>query len=321
MPRRFEAPIPVSRLYRFDAREPVDDWSVRNFLKDGIRRRPQESILVDALALDEESDEWRQLKRLLEARELVQDIDEVIREVLRAARSFDDALKVDDYFQLFIDPVFNEDVSDLFDEIDSVADDDTAKQGEVDKNIRQWLTERAPRWYAGLRRVYWASPKVEGPPCWHSKEHNKWTKGGIQRSVSRRAATWGTYIVSWIVGSETLAVRLWNKFVLPADLRWGDGRSEHYAVKKYIQAKTRLEKDLRRTGGHRFVPDWPNAQKPYPPLRPELASTLEWLVEALTRQSLRALGGTVVATANLPPTRVSLVAWGQPLEAAQRPVR
>ncbi len=98
--------------------------------------------------------------------------------------------------------------------------------------------------------------------------------------------------MSWIVGSETLAVRLWNKFVLPADLRWGDGRSEHYAVKKYAQAKTRLVNDLQGTSGHRFVPDLPGPKKPYPPLRRELASTLEWTVGALTRQSLKTLGAS-----------------------------
>jgi hypothetical protein len=297
MPRRFEAPIPIFRLYRFDARDPVDDCDVRDFLKDRIRRGPEKDrpLLADALALDEGSDEWRQLKRFLEAGELAQDIDEVRRAVLRAARSFGDALKVDDYFQIFIDPAFEDDLSAFFDEIDSVADDDTVRQEEFFKHLEQWLEQRAPRWYRGLRRASVSqslgNPKVKGPPCWHSKEHKALTKGGIQRSVSRRAATWGTYIVSWIVGSETLAVRLWNKFVLPADLRWGDGRSEHYAVKKYIQAKKRLERDLQSTSGHRFVPDWPNVHKPYPPLRPELASTLEGVVEAFTRRRLRALGG------------------------------
>lgn len=178
-----------------------------------------------------------------------------VRDVALDVGKIEDALAVDDHFIAYIDP-------------------DSAEAHKT-----EFLKLVAEAEQQGVPRARIEATSMETPPCLHSKNHAALLAGrrGPKRRSSRRAATWGTYIAAWLIGSEGMAVRLWNMLV-PASYRWGrDLVTPEYSLKKYVTAKGRLVEDLMRWCPRRIVN--PNGDlRPYPPLDPDVALTLEGLI-------------------------------------------
>ncbi len=130
------------------------------------------------------------------------------------------------------------------------------------------------------------------PPCWHGgNSHEDIVRGRGRRFIpTRRAATWATYIISWIVGSQTVAVRLWN-MLAETEYQWGNPNDPAEALAKYTDAKKRLVDDLRAIGGQKIIP----AKVFFLPSRPLDPDT----TPALEAMSLGLLGrcdiGTTIA--------------------------
>ena len=131
------------------------------------------------------------------------------------------------------------------------------------------------------------SSSVMGLPCLHPKSHERLLRRrrGQRPDAARRASIWGTYLIAWIVGTEALAVRLWNKSLVPLDYRWP-------SLSKYWRAKQRLLRDVK----HILPPQ--GQQQPRDPLEQETADLLEWLIEARTRSRIRRWFGPLVQPAS-----------------------
>ncbi len=104
------------------------------------------------------------------------------------------------------------------------------------------------------------NPNVDAA-CWHPAEHSKMRQRGRPWTPNRRAATWGTYCLAWLTGSESVAVRLWN--VYGGNMRWGTNNKK--GIKVYGATKKRLVKSLVWAMGPAVTP--PNSwARPYAPL-------------------------------------------------------
>ncbi len=218
----------------------------------------------------------------------------------------DDALAVDDYF-LFVlsDPEVKwrlekyamKRMMARLKEAGKFADDvkDTARVKAIPTmnalydEVVLWAEESAAAGSTGniLKALFGLSPEGLdstglGLPCTHPGAHKRLSKRGQRgpkRRVNRRVSTWGVYLLAWIVGTEALAVRLWNKLLLPIGYRWP-------SLGKYWAAKQRLVRDLIAWD---MMPRRRDEVRPAPPLSPLVEDILEWAVDARTRSILNHL--------------------------------
>lgn len=225
--------------------------------------------------------------------------------------AYDDVLAVDDYYLAFniTGPQrMSWPLSDFVDRrMEAFSSGDNRDKRRVLEDVNDW----ADRW-PGLRRqglVRAVFPRAEthvtehynptgdmlglysssvmGLPCLHPKSHERLLRRrrGQRPDAARRAGIWGTYLIAWIVGTEALAVRLWNKSLVPLDYRWP-------SLSKYWRAKQRLLRDVK----HILPPR--GQQQPRDPLEQETADLLEWLIEARTRSRIRRLFAPLVQPAS-----------------------
>lgn len=304
MPRRFDAPIPIWRAFGPSLGwvtpvpyEPMgEEFAVRRHFKERAHegeRMARLAELPDAKpSLWDKL--WVELGEGIEAEQVLEHIVDIEYAARLAASYSSDALTVDDFFQAAIRPGFAEEMAGLFKQFREVEANSGAGADEFHARFTDWMTGKSGRHHSGLRRetVGKTLVKPEGnPPCWHGRDHADFKHPGRPWKVERRAATWGTYIVAWIVGSETLAVRLWNLLPLPHGYHWGPGKPLGYGLKKYIDAKRRLVKDLRETG----LLQGRNQLRPYPPLRREMGAYMEMILAKIETEKALAEVGTVVA--------------------------
>lgn len=302
MPRRFDAPIPIWRSFgpKLGWAKPVpyepmgEEFAVRSYFEE--RAHQSEDMAMLAGLCDTRPDVWDKLwvewGESIEAEQVIEHIINVEYTALLAVDMSSDALTVDDFFQMYNNPAFMEELAGLYQQLREI----TANGGKGSKaffaRLDEWLLGHGGRSYPGLRRETvgksLAYPKSK-PPCWHGRDHADFKHPGRPWKVERRAATWGTYIIAWIVGSETLAVRLWNLLPLPAGYLWGEPLG--YGLKKYIDAKRRLVKDLRETG----LLQGRNQLKPYHPLRRDMADYMEAILAKVETEEALAKVGTVIA--------------------------
>lgn len=237
---------------------------------------------------------WVELGESIEAGHVIEHVIDIEYASRLAADTSTDALTVDDFFQVAIHPRFAEEMGGLFRQLREVELNSGVGADEFHARFNDWLNSWASLHYPGLRRETVGTSLVKpigNPPCWHSRDHADFKHPGRPWKVERRAATWGTYIVAWIVGSETLAVRLWNLLPLPDGYHWGPGKPVGYGLKKYIDAKRRLVKDLRETG----LLQGRNQLRPYPPLRREMGAYMEMILAKIETEKALAEVETVIA--------------------------
>ena len=281
MPRRFSAPIPIWREFRPDPRDPYVsvESEIGTWRYLALKAAEGEAAAAELANLYRTNpalwDEvWVDQSERIRAVEIIENIFEIEKVARIVVLSSADALTIDDLFQVFIHPQFDQDMIGFFRQLREVELNNWAGLDELRVRIIDWLKHWASRHYPGLRKATvgnsLANPEGN-PPCWHGRGHKDFVHPGRKWKPERRAATWGTYILAWIVGSETLAVRLWNLLPWPAGYRWSEGKRPTVALKKYTEAKNRLVADLRRKG----LLQVRNDLKPYPPLSPAVAAHIE----------------------------------------------
>ena len=300
MPPAFSAPIPIYNDFH-QVRE-IDDAAVRDFIAWISREMSPRTqahvhrLLTESPLPDKKAIAWA--RRRLGTLALALSLRGIRSFAYQAAQSSRDALVVDDFFLLLLNPEVQDDLASFLwrKELAQGIGRHDARRHLV-KAVSGWVEGRG-RSYPGLRAesAAWTVISPSGNPlCWHAQEHARLRRRGPKFKLERRAATWGTYVVAWLVGSETLAVRLWNRLLLPAGYRWGRrDASAAYALSKYADAKARLIHDLRVVGGRGLVPER-SPLRPFPPLDPATAFTLEGQVGHWTQLELSiALGGLLV---------------------------
>lgn len=292
MPRRFSAPIPVHNTFgrpRDIGKEDVVDYIVEMWHRGtdrggGPGGAPALHLLItQGYSLDDSI--YHRYRRLLIARGLAGCIQELVRRVERAV-TYGNVFDVDDYFMVYTNPNLLEEMEGVLRTVEAIKSvpDGSTKQGMLRiwrETIGLWMERRVGQQYPTLRpeSVTDALALRETTPlCWHSQTHERF-KGRRQR-VRRRACAWGTYVLAWLLGGETLAVQLWNQLV-GAELQWGHPSDSGYALAKYWDAKKRLIDDLRDTAGQKIVPGRVSVV-PNPPLEPDIIP----LVEAISRALL-----------------------------------
>ena len=270
MARRFSAPI---RIYNdFGHPRELNEEALLVFVRaqwklaDSDRARDFWSTFFFGLLYDPAPDPLPKLMPYLRRRVVSFRLADAIRTARNAAlevRHVEDAFVVDDHFIAFTDP--------------------TEKMGEINHEIRDVIAERIRE---GAPPDKIRTTFMDWPPCQHALKHALMLeddKGrglrGPKRSPRRRAATWGTYIIAWLVGSDTLAATLWNRLCLPTTYKWATGSRtpRESALKKYSEAKARLVSDLTEWCSRRIV-NQEARHKTNPPLDAEAVRDLEELV-------------------------------------------
>ncbi len=291
MPRQFSAPIPVNRRFDIDTESMVYEgrpdliaFINRSAIWIGFKQREQ--VLEDP-DLARLVIYWPLVESLLRH---IQGIYSMAFDAVRRAQ--DDALQVDDAFLLgFNQPIEQRLSSLIVDRAEAFRVDRKATfTREFESVVDAWApSEDLPlsqeQVFATLfhESLDYSAP-VGKLPCPHPQPHKRLPRrkrGGRQgpkyRTV-RRASTWATYALSWVLGSEALAVRLWNTLPLPQDLRWSAQSSPAVSLALYSDAKKRLVDDLTRW---QMIPT-EIALQPNPPLKRDVVELLEWTVKART---------------------------------------
>lgn len=232
----------------------------------------------------------------------------------------EDAASLDDYFFTQTNPY-----------IDQVFHKALEERGPaLGKWIDRWITQRQeaiPRLRTPRREsLFMQAEGASGNQfCWHVQPHGEVTRErtGPKNNLGLRAATWGTYWISWLVGSDKEAVFVWNHMLFPADFYWGNGTTWEYASKKYNDSKWRLLSDLERQMGIRNI-GTPRGSGPVCPMDSATARALDAFVLANTQQSLRAAFGLdefeLFDRLIIHRSRLKLE-WPSPEPAGQRPKR
>lgn len=291
MPRRFTAPIPIWNSFG-QPREVYEEDVIR-FLEDAAMQSPPEQrALIFPSAWRWEGfprlphDVYFTLRRHLIAGNLSSRIRGIARFTERVAIEAKNALEVDDNFLLFVNPDIAAEMywaQEAYREVDVTPDKrEQSTVGEIlSAALIDWMKGRVRRLYPELSLASVRDFVMSGSlPCWHPRSHERIRqrvgRGGRGHSVRRRSAVWGTYVVAWLVGTETAAVRLWNLVVGP-EYRWGDPGDPAYALAKYSDAKRRMISHLQSLTGQKVIPLRPLLQ-PEPPLEADVLADLETML-------------------------------------------
>lgn len=288
MPPRFSAPIPVWNAFGRPRR--VYETDVRRFMQDAYDQapnQPRRDAIYSVLSQDEwPLDAYLECRRNLIAWGLARSIQDIVHFTERVASQSRDALTVDDKFMLYLNPQLNAEVGRILlalDEMKTITSKGQRKTAaeQLQHHIVDWMEESVRRLYPEVNKASMAAAIVEeeNPICWHAQPHEEMVRRGRGHSPRRRAATFGTYTVAWLVGSETLAVNLWNK-VVGSEHQWGKPDKPAYALAKYWDAKRRLIADLSAIGGQKLIPQR-SPLRPGEPLEPNIAEKLTVLSQAL----------------------------------------
>ena len=308
MARRFDAPIPITHPVIAAARLGPKSSDARGILQEAAALAGLSDL--PASVYDGPLSEWLKLgeepaktayTNMFTAFAVAKAVSEVASSLLLRSFDTDDPLVVDDQSLLTYSslPTFR----DLWGLLGIVERAQASGSGGsvIAEGLEEWMAYKSPlrnrreQVDAMLASGSWADP------CFHLRPHDKLSKRGRKTTVPVRARDWGTYIFSWLVGNETLAVRLWNLLALPSEFRWVpeayDGTAEglDYAVKKYSTAKQRLAKDIL----DRY--DYVNPMTfqglppvtPPPPLNQDTADLLLWMFQRKLDEVMNVVVGRV----------------------------
>ena len=309
MPRRFSAPIPVYSTFGHPRN--IGSYEVHKYIQNLWLQTPVGEDKDRLLSLvdqgtDVEDSIYFPLRRMLVAWGLASLVSDIVNMAEIIARWTGDVLEIDDRFLIYINPDLGSDLSQVTEAYSQV---DSATKLEARRAGLEWFYTAFSEWVKEHQSLY-PELNIEDaaymtreltPPCWHAGNgHEDIVRGrGRRFSPTRRAATWATYIISWIVGSQTVAVRLWN-MLAETEYQWGNPNDPAEALAKYTDAKKRLVDDLRATGGQNIIPA-KAVFLPSPPLDPSITPSLEAM-------SLGMLGKCDIGTAI---ARIWNAVWGE----------
>ena len=298
MARRFDAPIVLAHPWIAQARQGPGSRDPRHILQaiaaqNGLADMSSsvyEGPLQEWLRLGEEPARIA-YTNLFTALAVGQKAGELAATYLWIARGTDDALVVDDYSLITFSALVSlRDLSSLADRTSRVRRE---RQGfpELAEDIEVWLGQESPLIRNSRAQV--KSVLDHGTldaPCLHLGRHDRSGKRGRKATVPTRVATWGTYVLSWMTGNETLAVRLWNRLFLPREFRWvpeayNSKAGLDYAVKKYSDAKRRMANDVTDYVNPMTFQGIPPVAPP-PPLDRDTSSLVLWVFETRLRRNV-----------------------------------
>lgn len=283
MPRRFSAPIPVYTTFGHPRN--IGSYEVHKYIQNLWLQTPEGEDKDRLLSLvdrgtDVEDSIYAPLRRMLIAWGIASWVSDIANLAEIVAGWTEDVLEIDDRFLIYINPELGSElgqVTDAYSQVDSATKPKARRAG------LEWFGTGFDEWLKERQSLY-PELDIEGaaymtseltPPCFHAGEgHEDIVRGrGRRYSPTRRAATWATYIIAWIVGSQTLAVRLWN-LSAGTEYQWGNPNDPAEALAKYTDAKKRLVDDLRAIGGQKIIPARVFFRPP-PPLDPSIAAAVE----------------------------------------------
>ena len=307
MAKRFDAPIPLT-----------DPWITQ------ARRRPSSDdaseILQEAAALMGLSDlpssayegplkEWVRLgeqpariayTNLFTALAVAGHVRDVAANLMLFSRDTDDALAVDDFALIvFCATAARHDLSALTISSHRVRDEGQGKP-ELIAAIEAWMEQESPirARHEHLKSLF--DTGAVGAPCLHVRAHHRLGKRGPKATVPARIKVWATYAISWMTGNETLAVRIWNRLMLPPEFRWtpeayNSKAGLDYAVKKYSDAKRRLKKDIIGSDPYvnQMIFQGLSPVAPPAPLDHDTSELVLWIFETILARNVDALVGGI----------------------------
>ena len=257
MPKSYDAPIPIFRALGED-----------DFGADPKRRYPWPKITARLIEQDHRP---RHIPRKADEEDIkalyvLEPMEDMRHAALWAAVQYeDDVFSIDDLFLSYFNPGYVR-------YLDQQRLWETRHQRDIHNLAEYKRHETAMNAIPGLNPERVRKIALAGrltPVCWHAKwpgvsigdAHARRRQRGRAWKPGRRAATWATYGIAWLTGSESAAVQLWNAY--GHDTRWGtDDKS---GIKLYGATKRRLVKSLVWGIGPSVTPPG-SIERPYSPL-------------------------------------------------------
>ncbi len=298
MAKRFDAPIPLTEPWIAEARQGPRSRDAKGILEEAAARNEWSALppwAYDWLKLGEEPARVA-YTRLFTANEVARHVRDVAAGLYWLSRNTDDALVVDDYaLFMFCAPSARHDLQALSGAIERVRGGSLGT--DLIEAFNAWMEQASP---IRDRRKQWKSAIAHDgtfdAPCLHNKQHDRLGKRGRKAAVPARIKLWGTYAISWMVGNETLAVKIWNRLTFPPELRWvpeayNSKAGLDYAVKKYSDAKRRLAKDIIGKDAYvnQMIFQGLPIVAPAPPLDQDTSELVLWIFETILSRNVDAL--------------------------------
>ena len=317
MAKRFDAPIPLTEPWIAEARRGPRSRHPKDILEETAERMKWGTTppwAYEWLKLGEEPARVA-YTNLFTALAIVGHASDVAGNLVWFSRGTDDALVVDDFaLFVFCATAARHDLWALATSARSVRDEQRGGP-ELVEAINAWMGQESPIRDRRKQLKSLFEHDAWDAPCLHVRAHDRLGKRGRKATVPARIKVWGTYAISWMTGNETLAVRIWNRLMLPPEFRWtpeayNSKAGLDYAVKKYSDAKRRLEKDIIGKDAYvnQMIFQGLPAVAPAPPLDQDTSELVLWIFEAILRRNVDALCGTRASKAS-------------PLEAMVAPIQ